>query len=385
LHLHRNIAETLRVHTSPGFWFDTFGGTLMPDIDVRKGMDRAEIGRDEFRARFLQHFFDPAFEPLRPELERAAEIAWEAYEDSRKAPVTRAAGPEFVDPTYRLSEDWLRSRAAIQAAARQHQDMSVPSRVLLINGSPRSDQTCPGEMSKTFRLVRAARETLASPGLEVDVLDLSRLTSEYGRQIHPCKACFSTAPALCHWPCSCYPNHALGQINDWMAEIYPMWVAAHGIMIVTPVHWYQAPTALKSMMDRLVCADGGNPDPTTTQGKDAARAKRLELDGWPYPRHLEGRRFSVVVHGDSAGTENLRRALVDWLTDMYLVPAGSAAQLDRYVGYYRPYATSHADLDEDTALFEEVGNAARALVEAVARYRAGENPVGARLHDARPR
>ena len=52
----------------------------------------------------------------------------------------------------------------------------------------------------------------------------SRLAAEYGRNIHPCKACFSTAAALCHWPCSCYPNHSLGQTQDWMNEIYPMWV-----------------------------------------------------------------------------------------------------------------------------------------------------------------
>lgn len=31
-------------------------------------------------------------------------------------------------------------------------------------------------------------------------------------------------------------------------------------MIVTPVYWYMAPSTLKLMMDRLVCADGGNPD-----------------------------------------------------------------------------------------------------------------------------
>ena len=47
--------------------------------------------------------------------------------------------------------------------------------------------------------------------------------------------------ALCHWPCSCYPNYSLGQVQDWMNEIYPIWVAAHGIMIITPVNWYQAP------------------------------------------------------------------------------------------------------------------------------------------------
>ena len=72
-------------------------------------------------------------------------------------------------------------------------------------------------------------------GFAVDLLDLSRLTSEFGRQIHPCKSCVSTSMALCHWPCSCYPNYSLGQTDDWMNEIYPLWVAAHGILIVTPV------------------------------------------------------------------------------------------------------------------------------------------------------
>ncbi len=66
------------------------------------------------------------------------------------------------------------------------------------------------------------------PGFSVTVLDLSRAASEYGRHIHPCKSCYSTSAALCHWPCSCYPNYSLGQTHDWMNEIYPMWVEAHG-------------------------------------------------------------------------------------------------------------------------------------------------------------
>ena len=45
-------------------------------------------------------------------------------------------------------------------------------------------------------------------------------------------------------------------------------VAAHGILIVTPVQWYLVSSPVKLMMDRLVCADGGNPDPTLTQGAE---------------------------------------------------------------------------------------------------------------------
>jgi hypothetical protein len=38
----------------------------------------------------------------------------------------------------------------------------------------------------------------------------------------------------------------------------------------------------------------------------------------------------------------------------------------------KPYATSHDDLDADTAFQEEVRNAARALVQAVKLMRRGE-------------
>jgi multimeric flavodoxin WrbA len=359
----------------------------MTKINVRKGMPSVQLSKKEFARRFRDRFYDPTFADLETDLGKVVDIAWNAYDEYRKSPRTRPAGRGFVDPSFELPIEWLETRRKIQAAERQHKDPKSRSRILLINGSSRTDQSCPGEMSKTFRLVTLARDVLRkSRGLEVDLLDLSRLTSEYGRLIHPCKACVSTAMPLCHWPCSCYPNHALGQVNDWMAEIYPMWVAAHGVMIVCPVNWYRAPRTLKLMIDRLVCADGGNPDPTSTGGKDPRRAKALELAGWPYPRHLAGRVFAIVVHGDDAGAENLRRILTDWLSDIGLIPAGHKALLDRYVGYYRPYATSHDDLDRDLDFQTEVRNAARTLARAVKLLRRGKfEAPDASLIEPRPK
>ncbi len=346
----------------------------MKAAKVRKGMPSVALSKAEFSERFKARFYDPIFAANAEEIAALLPQAWTSYHDYHKSPRTRKAGKGFADPAYELSLDWLAARQAIKAAERQHRDPKSPSRILLINGSMRSDQTCPGEMSKSWRLVMMARKVIgAKRGFQADVLDLSRLASEYGRVIYPCKSCVSTAMPLCHWPCSCYPNHAIGQVNDWMNEIYPMWVRAHGIMIVTPVNWYQAPSGLKSMIDRLVCADGGNPDPTSTQGKDPEKAKALELKGWPYPRHLAGRLFSVVVHGDASGTENLRRILTDWLSDMALIPAGSKALLDRYVGYYRDYATSHDDFDHDRDFQAEVRNAAETLIRAVTLKRQGKS------------
>jgi len=359
----------------------------MPDPDIRKGMPPTELSREVFEQRFRSRFADPAFAPLAKELDAIAAAAWDAYADSRKAPHTRKAGPGFADPDYELSVDWLAARDAIMQAQRLHDDPHGPARILLVNGSTRSEHTCPGEMSKTWRLVELAQRTIAAlSGYHIEILDLSRTASEFGRTIHPCKSCVSTSMALCHWPCSCYPNYALGQVQDWMNEIYPLWVAAHGIMVIAPVNWYQAPGALKAMMDRLVCADGGNPDPTSTHGKNAAEAKALELSGWPYPRHLAGRLFATVVHGDAAGAETLRRILSDWASDMELIAAGARAQLDSYIGYYEPYATSHAALDRDQDFQQEVRNAAITLAQAVAAQRDGRLiEAGTGLKEPRPK
>lgn len=341
--------------------------------EPRKGMPSPQLTRPIFKARFRSQFQDPAFAPLDADLDRIAEAAWDGYINARKSPATRKAGKGFADPTYDLSIDWIAARDACLAARKRHEDKTGPMRFLIVNGSSRSEHTCPGEMSKSWRFTAMAKRILGAPkNAEVTVLDLSRLTSEYGREIHPCKACFSTAAALCHFPCSCYPNYALGQTQDWMNEIYPMWVEAHGVMIITPVNWYMTSSPLKLMIDRLVCADGGNPDPTLTQGKDPKLAKQIELDGWDYPRHLAGRQFAIVVHGDAEGAEGVRRGLHDWLTAMELSPAGATAELDRYIGYWQPYATSHDALDADTAVQTEVRNAAKTLLQAVQGDRAGK-------------
>ena len=353
---------------------------------VRKGQAPARLERDEFHRKFIGQFFDPAFEAVAGELAKVEEIAWQAYQDKRKAPRTVKAGPGFADPDYDLSIEWKQTRDRLLAAEAKQKDPATPSRVLVINASARNDGTCPSEMSKTWRMSNMAKETLAAQGMEADLLDLSRLTSDYDRHIHPCKACVSTAMPLCHWPCSCYPNHAERQTGDWMNEIYERWVAAHGIIIMTPVYWYQTPSTLKLMIDRLVCADGGNPDPSSTQGKDPELAKGIELNGWDYPKHLAGRAFGLVVHGDVAGIEGTRRSLSDWLNWMGLVDSGSFGQLDRFIGYYASYAESHDVLDRDTAFQEEVRNVARAVALAVQDIRSGRViPPNARLRDPRPK
>jgi hypothetical protein len=58
-------------------------------------------------------------------------------------------------------------------------------------------------------------------------------------------------------------------------------------------NWYQVTSPLKLMMDRLVCAMAAIP--TRTHGKDAKKAKEIELEGWHYPRHLAANVRGKVV------------------------------------------------------------------------------------------
>jgi hypothetical protein len=167
--------------------------------EVRRDAEWVPVTKADFRRRFMARFRDPAFDAVGPELERIFERAWNGYgEDYRKSPRTSPAGPDFADPSQRIADEWLATRAAIHAAEARRRDASSPTRILIVNGSTRSQHTCPGEISKTHRLVERARQTIeAQAGHEVDVLDVSALADEPYKVIYPCKACVSTAQPLC--------------------------------------------------------------------------------------------------------------------------------------------------------------------------------------------
>ena len=122
-----------------------------------------------------------------------------AYDGTRKAPITRKAGLGYSDPDYDLAVDWVAARAAIKQAQRSHENAAIARRVLIVKRSSRTEHTCPGEISKSWRLVEIVD---ARSEFKVGISHLSRTTSEYGKIIHPCKSHVSTSMALCHWPCS---------------------------------------------------------------------------------------------------------------------------------------------------------------------------------------
>ena len=164
--------------------------------------------------------------------------------------------------------------------------------MLLINGSTRSEHTCPGEISKTRRLAHAARDVIASPrGFEVDFLDLCTLADEPAQVIHPCKACVSTAHAALPLAMLLLPEprarpderldgrdlSALGRRARRDDRLPGALVPGAG----EPEADDRSPRLRRRRQSR----------PTTTHGKDPAAAKAIELAGWAYPKHLAGPRL----------------------------------------------------------------------------------------------
>ena len=95
-----------------------------------------------------ERFSDPVFAPLRAEINRILDAAWQTYSEFRKAPHTRRAGSASPIPNTSFRLDWIAASDRIKDAERQQNDPASPSRILLINGASRSEHTCPGEIIK---------------------------------------------------------------------------------------------------------------------------------------------------------------------------------------------------------------------------------------------
>ena len=333
---------------------------------VVKGMPSVELAREEFERRFRERHRRPAVRRRRRRARRRARRRVAGLQRVPQSPRTRKAGPAFADPELRAPRSSGSRRAPRSARpSGGRSDSRVAGAVLLvINGSARSDQTCPGEMSKTYRLAKRAQAAIESQrGFEVDLLDLSRLTSEYGRVIYPCKACVSTAMPLCHWPCSCYPEPrarpdaglderdlpALGRRarrDDRDArQLVPRAVGAEA---------HDRPPRLRRRRQP-------RSDEHARQGP-AARRKRSScgLGLSEAPRGPRVRRRRARRRGGRRGrAPRCATGSTGWSS----IRAGASGALDRYIGYYEPYATSHDELDADDAVQAEARNAALSLVE----------------------
>jgi len=177
-------------------------------------------------------------------------------------------------------------------------------RVFVVAGSSRRETNCPAADSKASFFANQVKEKLPKDW----VVDVFNIGNDFVLpKIQSCNACVSTSMALCVWPCNCYERHSFFEPDlMWDEDIYGRIYAADVILICAPVNWYNATSSIKMMFDRLICANGGNPDEKLIGHKDAALAAKLENSPqWKglSLNHLEGRTAAFFVYGDDGGDE----------------------------------------------------------------------------------
>lgn len=124
--------------------------------------------------------------------------------------------------------------------------------VVVIQGSARSKDCCPGENSKSHKIIE---EITKFEKINFDVIDLSVQCD--GVIVQPCKACVSTAGGFhCHYECDCYSKDNK-DVPDFMHnnDVYKRIKNSDGIFVCTPINWSSVSSVVKSFFDRLVCCN----------------------------------------------------------------------------------------------------------------------------------
>jgi len=186
--------------------------------------------------------------------------------------------------------------------------ISPKKKVVIFQGSPRSEDSCAGQVSKSSKIVDFLEEYW-SEMMDIKVVDLS--VGEI--KISPCKGCVSTSNGMhCQWKCTCYEKGMETPDLMYEADIYDLLEWCDAFLVVSPINWYSVSTQVKAMFDRLVCA---NLTLTKEKAieilgkgnlKNAEITGRAELSG-KYKRflknHLEGKVASFYVHGDDGAND----------------------------------------------------------------------------------
>jgi len=102
-------------------------------------------------------------------------------------------------------------------------------KIVGVNGSPR-------KYGNTARLLEAALAGARMAGAETVRIDL------YDYEVRPCLGCLSDREEACKVPCV---------IRDGMDRIYRLIEESEGLVLATPVYWFNVSGVVKNMIDRM--------------------------------------------------------------------------------------------------------------------------------------
>ena len=259
--------------------------------------------------------------------------------------------------------------------AKNRSQKSGPLQVLGISGSARSEFDTPAENSNSEFLLNEALKKAEILGAKTELVALR----DY--DIRPCKCCYSTTNAQCHFYCSCYPKGT--PAGDDMSNImYDKILGADIIIFATPVNNFKIASHMSLFLDRCISLDGSltPADPVTPKNKELniKHTKFIELMADPeipgsgFLRRFVGKTAGVITTGHEEGASMVISQLFMTVNHfgMAFPPFSNMYAMATILrGTYvdKQYSTTGA-------FIEEAKDLARDLV-AMARLLRKENPV----------
>lgn len=198
-------------------------------------------------------------------------------------------------------------------------------KILIFQGSSRDKDTCPNMSSKTHRIVDHVSDKW-SIFADIEVIDLS-VNQSKKPIIQPCKGCISSAGGYhCHFSCSCYAKGD-NKMPDLLSEldVYRKLKECDAFMVFSPIHWHAMSSQVKTLFDRLVCANQtlavedaiklmgeGNIKDIKITSKLSKSNKHKDL----LRNHLEGKYAAFYAHGDDGANDYDGKELPESMNDV---------------------------------------------------------------------
>jgi len=180
-------------------------------------------------------------------------------------------------------------------------------KVLGINGSPHKDGKC----SFLLNFALAAARISGSETKSINLYDFN---------LSPCIGCVSKDPLSCRYPCV---------LKDDGKKIYDLILSSDGIILATPIYWFDVPGVVKNLIDRLTALEN-----------------MIAIDGKSW---LEGKVVGIIAVGNDSGAIHLISTLLTTLNDMgFAIPPWSFA-----------YTHDSSDILEQKKVLNDVANVGR--------------------------
>jgi len=181
--------------------------------------------------------------------------------------------------------------------------------VVIIYSSPR-------QYGNTAKISKYLEEFLRDLGAEVKMFNV------FNMRIEPCLGCVSDDVKLCKFPCV---------INDDARKIFEAIDESIGLIIVSPIYWYNVPGPLKNLIDRLTVFEN-----------------EIFISG---RSRLEGKVVGFVVVGNDTGSIAVLQNLMITMNSMgAVIPPWAIA-----------YHTDEEDPFNNSSFVMDLANVARAV------------------------